>query len=191
MTFLIMAGWAVAALWAVAVVELFSLALRRGRRAVRRGLARGRAALVAGALGGVLVTAGCGFVAPSRALAALPLLVVPAAVALWRGLPPLGALTRVLLHDPWGPSDPRTRRDAADPLVTVPPAVALAGAVAAVPVLAGGLVAALVAYGLTAGVTAALAWWAPRRREHAARAGVLRRVVVRAAEPLTAPREAA
>jgi hypothetical protein len=191
MTSLIMAVWAIAAPWAVAAVEIHALALRRGRRAVRRGVARGRAALVAGAAGGPLVTMATGFVSVPRALAAVPLLVLPAAVALWRGLPRLGALTRVLLVDPWGPSDPRTRRAAADPLVTVPPAAALAGAVAAVPVLAGGLVAVLVAYGLAAAVTVALAWWAPRRRATAARAGLLNRVVVRTHPVAAGSQEAA
>jgi uncharacterized membrane protein required for colicin V production len=58
--------------------------------------------------------------------------------------------------------------------------VALAGAVAAVLALVGGLVSALVAYGLAAAVTATLVWWAPRHRENAADAGVLRRVLTRA-----------
>jgi hypothetical protein len=192
MTSLIAAVWAVAVLWAVAAVQTYSLAVRRGRMGVRRGALRARTALIAGAVAGPAVAAGIVFVSLPRALAVVPLLVLPAAVALWRGLPTLRGLARTLRTDPWGPSDPRTRRAAADPLLTVPPFVALACAPAAVIVLTGGWVAGLVAYGLAGVVSAALVWRAPHRREIMARAGVLRRVVVRAAAPMTpAGREAA
>jgi hypothetical protein len=193
MTSLIMAVWAVAALWTVAAVQTYSLAVRRGRMAVRRGASRARAALLCGAVAGPVAAAAVAVVSVPRALAAAPLLVLPAATALWRALPPLRRLVRALSTDPWGPSDPRTRRAAADPVLTVPPFAALACAIAAVLVLAGGWLAAVVAYVLAGAVTAALAWRAPHRRETVARAGVLRRVVVRATGPVApaAGREAA
>lgn len=180
MTSLITAVWAVAALWAVVAVQTCSLAVRRGRMAVRRSASRARAVLLVAAVAGALVAVAGGFVSAPQALVAAPLLVVPAAVALVWTLPPLRALVSTLGDDPWGPSDPRTRRAAAEPRLTVPPLVAPAGAIAAVLALAGGLIAALVAYGLAGAVTAALIWWAPRRHQNAAYAGVLRRTLIRA-----------
>jgi hypothetical protein len=193
MTSLIMAVWAVAALWTVASVQTYSLAVRRGRMAVRRGASRAHATLLCGAVAGPVTAVAVAVVSVPRALAAAPLLVLPAATALWRAVPPLRGLVRALRTDPWGPSDPRTRRAAADPALTVPPFAALACAVAVVLVLAGGWLAAVVAYVLAGAVTATLAWRAPHRREAVARAGVLRRVVVRAAGPIApaAGREAA
>jgi hypothetical protein len=158
--------------------------------AVRRSARRARAVLLAGAVAGPVVTAATvAVVSVPDALVVAPLLVLPAAVALWRALPPLRGLARSLRTDPWGPSDPRVRRAAADPMLTVPPVAALVCVPAAVLVLTGGWLAAIVGYGLAAAVTATLIWRAPHRRETAARAGVLRRVVVRAAAP--AAREAA
>ena len=183
MTSLITAVWAVAALWAVAAVQTYSLAVRRGRMSVRRSARRARAALLAGAVAGPVVTAGVAVVSVTEALLVAPLLVLPAAVALWRALPPLSGLARSLHTDPWGPSDPRVRRAAADPMLTVPPLAAVVCAPAAVLVLTGGWAATIVAYGLAATVTAAHTWRAPHRRETAARAGVLRRVVVQATAP--------
>ncbi|MGI5232670.1 hypothetical protein [Actinoallomurus sp. CA-142502] len=191
MSALITAVWAVAALWAVAAVQTCSLAVRRGRMAVRRNASRARATLLAAAAAGPLTAVASAFVSTPRALAAAPLLVVPATVTLAWGLPRLRALVSALGDDPWGPSDPRTRRASAEPRLTVPPLVALTGAVMAVLVLAGGLVAALVAYGLTAAVTAALTLWAPRLRENATRAGVLRRVLIHTERLPATGREAA
>ncbi|MFB9835002.1 hypothetical protein [Actinoallomurus acaciae] len=185
MTSLITAVWAVAVLWAVVAVQICSLAVRRGRMTVRRSASRTRVVLLVAAVAGAFAALAGGFVSAPRALVAAPLLVVPAAVALVWTLPPLRALVSALGDDPWGPSDPRTRRAASEPRLTVPSLVAPAGAVAAVLVLTGGLVTALVAYGLTGAVTAALLWWAPRRHENAAHAGVLRRTLIRA-ERLTA-----
>jgi hypothetical protein len=183
MNLLITAVWAVAALWAVAAVQTYSLAVRRGRMTVRRSARRARVALLAGAVAGPVVAAAVSLVSVTEALVVAPLLVLPAAVALWRALPPLRGLARSLRTDPWGPSDPHVRRAAADPMLTVPPVAALACAPAAVLVLAGGWLAAIVAYGLAAAVTITLTWRAPHRRELAAQAGVLRRVVVQAAAP--------
>jgi hypothetical protein len=189
MTSLITAVWAVAAIWTVAAAQTYSLAVRRSRVAVRRGALRARTALLCGTVAGPAVTVAAGFVSVSRALALAPLLVLPAAVAVWRALPPLRGLARTLRTDPWGPSDPRTRRAAADPAISVPPLAALACVPAAALVLTGGWLSALVAYALAAAITAAVAWRAPHRRETAARAGVLRRVVV--ATSTAAGREAA
>jgi hypothetical protein len=189
MTSLITALGAVAALWAVAAVQTYSLAVRRGRMTVRRSARRARVALLAGAVAGPVVTAAVALVSVADALVVAPLLVLPAAVAVRCALPPLRGLARGLRADPWGPSDPRVRRAAADPMLTVPPVAALAGTFSAVLVLAGGWLAAVVAYGLAAVVTAVLIWRAPHRREIAAQAGVLRRVVVQATAP--AAREAA
>jgi hypothetical protein len=189
MNLLIIAVWAVAALWAFAAVQTYSLAVRRGRMTVRRGARRARVALLAGAVAGPVVTAAVALVSVADALVVAPLLVLPAAVAIRRALPSLRGLARSLGADPWGPSDPGVRRAAADPMLTVPPVAALAAAPGAVLVLTGGWLAAIVAYGLAAGVTAALTWRAPHRRELAAQAGVLHRVVVRATAP--AAREAA
>jgi hypothetical protein len=183
MTSLITALWAVAAIWAVAAVQTYSLAVRRSRVGVRRGALRARTALLSGAVAGPAVAVAAGFVSVPRALAMAPLLVLPAVVAVWRALPPLRGLARTLRTDPWGPSDPRTRRAAAEPALTVPPLSALACAPAAALVLTGGWLSALVAYVLAAAITMAVAWRAPHRRETAARAGVLRRVVVGAAPP--------
>jgi len=189
MTSLITAVWAVAAIWTLAAVQTYSLAVRRGRMAVRRSARRARAALLIGAVAGPVVAAAVALVSVTDALAVAPLLVLPAAVALWRAHPPLRGLARSLRTDPWGPSDPLVRRAAADPMLTVPPLAALAGAPAAVLVLTGGWLAAIVAYGLAGAGTATLVWRAPHRRETAARAGVLHRGVVRATAP--AAREAA
>jgi hypothetical protein len=189
MTSLITAVWAVAAVWTVAAALAYSLAVRRSRVAVRRGALRARTALLCGAVAGPGVTVAAGFVSVSRALALAPLLVLPAVVAVWRALPPLRGLARTLRTDPWGPSDPGTRRAAADPALTVPPLAALACVPAAALVLTGGRLSGLVAYALAAAITTAVAWRAPHRRETAARAGVLRRVVV--ATPTAAGREAA
>jgi hypothetical protein len=192
MTSLITAVWAVAAVWTVAAAQTYSLAVRRSRMAVRRGALRARTALLGGVVAGPAVAVATGFVSVPRALAMAPLLVLPSVVAGWRALPPLRGLARTLRTDPWGPSDPRTRRAAADPALTVPPLAALACGPAAALVLTGGWLSGLVAYALAATISAAVAWRAPHRRETAARAGVLRRVVVGAAAPPTAAgREAA
>jgi hypothetical protein len=180
MTSLITAVPAVAALWAATAAQTYSLAARRGRSAVRRTALRARATLLAGATAGLVVA----FVAAPPV--AMPLLALPAAAALWRTLPRLGALAGALRTDPWGPSDPATRRAAGDPVLTVPPLAGLAG-VLAVPVALGGWVAVVVAYGLAGAVTAAFAVRAPYRRETVTRAGVLRRVLVRAAAPAQVP----
>jgi hypothetical protein len=156
---------------------------------VRRSARRARVALLAGAVAGPVVAAAVALASVTDALVVAPLLVLPAAVALWRALPPLRGLARSLRTDPWGPSDPRVRRAAADPMLTVPPVAALVCTPGAVLVLTGGWLAAIVAYGLAAAVTATLTWRAPHRRELAAQAGVLRRVVVQATAP--AAREAA
>jgi hypothetical protein len=191
MTSLITAVWAVAAVWTVAAAQTYSLAVRRSRVAVRRGALRARTALLCGAVAGPAVAVAAGFVSVPRALAMAPLLVLPAVVTVWRALPPLRGLAHTLRTDPWGPSDPRTRRAAADPALTVPPLAALACVPAAALVLTGGWISGLVAYVLAAAITTTVAWRAPHRRETAARSGVLRRVVVGAATPTAAGREAA
>jgi hypothetical protein len=191
MTSLITAGWAVAAIWAVAAAQIYLLAVRRSRMAVRRSALRARVALVSGALLGPAIAVAAAAVSVPRALVAAPLLVAPAVAALWGSLPPLIGLARALRADPWGPNDPPTRRAAAEPILTVPVRVALVCAPAAIVALSGGLVAVLVAYGLAAVAAAALVWRAPRRLETVARAGLLRRVIVQAAAPAAAPRQAA
>jgi hypothetical protein len=188
MTPLITAMPAVTAIWAATAAQTYSLAARRSRMRVRRTALRARATLLTGTavtLTVALITVLSGaIVSAPRALAALPLLVLPVAVAAWRTLPALGRLADTLRTDPWGPSDPGIRRAAAGPELTVPPFAAFACTLL-VPVALGGWVAALVAYALAGTATAALAWRAPHRREAATRAGLLRRVV-RAATPAPA-----
>lgn len=183
---LITAVPAVTAIWAATAAQTYSLAARRSRMRVRRTALRARATL----LTGTAVTLTVAIVSAPRALAALPLLVLPAAVAAWRTLPGLGRLAAALRTDPWGPSDPGTRHAAAGPELTVPPFAAFACALV-VPLALGGWVAALVAYVLAGAATAALAWRAPHRRETATRAGLLHRVVRAAAPPPAAGRNAA
>jgi hypothetical protein len=183
---------AVAAVWAVAAVQTYLLAVRRSRMAVRGSALHARAALIAGAVTAPAAVAVAAAVSVPRALLAAPLLVMPTLAALRSSLPPLRGLTRTLRADPWGPSDPPVRRAAADPALTVPARSALACSLAALLVLTGGWLATVIAYGLAATATATLTWRAPRRRETAGHAGVLRRVVVRAPSPAEpAGREAA
>lgn len=187
------AVWALAVVWAVAAGQTYLLALRRSRMAVRRSAVRARVALVSGGLLGVAVAVAAVAVSPPRGLVAAPLLAGPSVVVLWGSLPPLIGLARVLRSDPWGPSDPATRRAAAEPMLTVPARVALVCVPAAAVALAGGPYAVLTAYGLVTVATLAIVWRAPRRVETAARAGLLPRVVVRATPRATpvARREAA
>jgi hypothetical protein len=185
MTLLTTAVWAVAIVWAVAAAQTYLLAVRRSRMAVRRGALRVRLTLISAALLGPAVAVTAATVSLPRALVAAPLLVGPAVAALWWSLPPLIVLARDLRSDPWGPSDPATRRAAAAPILTVPARTALVCAPAAIVALSGGVVAVLVAYGLAAAATATLVWRAPRRVETAARAGLLRRVVVAASPAMT------
>src|SRR5262245_48887355 len=113
MTTLITAVWALAFVWAVTATQTYLLALRRGRMGVRRSALRARVALVSGGLLGPGIAVAAATVSLPRALVAAPLLLVPAVAALWWSLPPLIGLARTLRADPWGPSDPRTRRAAA------------------------------------------------------------------------------
>jgi hypothetical protein len=181
---LLVAVGAVTAGWAFAAAQTYLLAVRRGRMAVLRNALQARMVLVAAALAGPIVAAAVAVVSVPRALIAAPLLILPAAVALRWTLPPLRGLVRTLRADPWGPSDTPIRRAAADPALTVPARSALACAPAALLVLSGGWLAVIIAYGLAGTVTATLAWRAPRRRGAVEYAGVLRRVVVRAALPM-------
>ena len=193
MTPLLAAVCAVVAGWAFAATQTYVLAVRRSRMGVRGSALQARSALVAAAVAGPATAVAATLVSVPRALAAAPLLVVPAVAALRWSLPPLRGLILTLHADPWGPSDPPIRRAAAEPVLTVPARSALACSLAAPLVLTGGWLAAVIAYGLAATATATLVRRAPRRRETMAHAGVLRRVVVRAALPVEAStgREAA
>lgn len=152
--------------------QLFALAIRRGRRGVRTSALRARTALIVAAL----LAVPAAVVNPWSA----PLVLLPAAAAMWLTLPRLSGLIRTLYAEPWGPSDPAVRRAAADPALVVPAQIALLGA--ALAWFASLWTAAVLAYGLVAVAGVGLALLARRRRALLTRfrVGTLRRVLVQA-----------
>jgi hypothetical protein len=162
----------VLAVWAYASVQLYALAVRRGRRGVRSSALRARAALIVG----VLLTLPAVAVDPWLA----PLLLLPAGAAVLLTLPRLGALIRPLYADPWGPSDPAVRRATLDPALTVPAPAGLLGALVAG--LAPTGAAAALWYGIVAVAAAGLTLAARSRRTRLERQriGRLPRMLVRA-----------
>jgi hypothetical protein len=157
---------------AYAAGQLYALAIRRGRRGVRTSALRARTALIVAALLAVPVAV--------VNVWAAPLVLLPAAAAIWLTLPRLSRLIQTLYAEPWGPSDPAVRRAAADPALVVPAQIALLGALLAG--FASLWTAAVMSYGLVAAIGCGLALLARRRRALLARfrVGTLRRVLVQA-----------
>lgn len=156
--------------WACAAAQAYALTVCRGRAGVLAGARRLRLLLIAGAVPLPLLA--------SRTVA--PLVIVPVVAVTVLTLPRLRRLIRTLKADPWGPSDPRVRRAAADPRIVAPVAAALASALATVTAAETGVLGVAVSAIVAAAGAALLTWHARHRATRLAtrRVGVLRRTLV-------------